>query len=98
MPEILTVIAYVHAKAGQEARVKQVLDGLIAPTRAEAGCINYDLFQSDSDPAQFVFYENWQSDVDLHRHAQTHHIKESAGLLTGLLAEPVKITKWRTVR
>ena len=98
MPEILTVIAYVHAKAGQEARVKQVLEGLIAPTRAETGCINYDLFQSDGDPAQFVFYENWKSDADLDSHAQTLHIKECVGLLTGLLVEPVKITKWRTVK
>jgi quinol monooxygenase YgiN len=98
MPETLTVIAYVHAKAGQEARVKQVLEGLIAPTRAEAGCINYELHQSDNDPTHFVFYENWSSDADLDRHAHTPHIKESAGLLTDLLAEPVKITKWRTVR
>ncbi len=98
MPEMLTVIAYVHAKAGQEARVRQVLEGLIAPTRAEAGCINYDLYQSDSDPTQFVFYESWHSDADLNRHAQTPHIKASAGLLTGLLAEPVKITKWRVVK
>jgi quinol monooxygenase YgiN len=98
MPEILTVIAYVTQKTGQEARVKQVLEGLIAPTRAEAGCINYDLFQSDSDPAQFVFYENWKSDADLDRHAQTPHIKQAARLLTELLAEPVKITKWRAVR
>jgi quinol monooxygenase YgiN len=98
MPEILTVIAYVRAKKGQEARVKQILEGLLAPTRAEAGCLNYDLFQSDSDPTHFVFYENWQSDADLERHAQTPHIKASGGLLTGLLQEPVKITKWRAVK
>ena len=98
MPEMLTVIAYVQAKAGQEARVKQTLEGLIAPTRAEVGCINYDLFQSDSDPTLFVFYENWKNDADLDRHAQTPRIKASGGLLTGLLQEPVKITKWRTVR
>ena len=98
MPEILTVIAYVHAKAGLEARVKQILEGLVAPTRAEEGCINYDLFQSDSDPALFVFYENWKSDADLDSYAQTPHIRGSAKSLTDLLAEPVKITKWRTVK
>ncbi len=98
MPEMLTVIAYVHAKEGQEDRVKQILEGLIAPTRAEAGCINYDLFQSDSDPTQLVFYENWRNDADLDRHAQTPHIRESAGSLTDLLAQPAKITKWRTVK
>ena len=37
----LTVIAHIHAKAGQEAKVQEALLNLIAPTRAEAGCINY---------------------------------------------------------
>lgn len=98
MPETLTVIAYVHAKKGQEARVKQILEGLLAPTRTEAGCINYDLFQSDGDPALFSFYENWKTDADLDLHAQTPHIKALATSLADLLTEPAKITKWRTVK
>jgi quinol monooxygenase YgiN len=46
MNDSLTVIAHVRAKPGQESRVRQLLEGLLAPTRAEAGCINYDLHQS----------------------------------------------------
>ena len=30
----LTVIAHIRAKAGQESRVRQILQGLLAPTRA----------------------------------------------------------------
>jgi quinol monooxygenase YgiN len=54
MNDSLTVIAHVRAKPGQESRVRQLLEGLLAPTRAEAGCINYDLHQSQTDPALFV--------------------------------------------
>ena len=36
----LTVIAHIRAKGGQEARVQEAPLDLIAPTRAEAGCIN----------------------------------------------------------
>ncbi len=37
MSELLTVIAQIRAKPGQEARLRQQLRGLVAPTRAEAG-------------------------------------------------------------
>ena len=61
----LTVIAHIRAKAGQESRVRQILQGLLSPTRAEVGCINYDLHRSQGDPAVFVFYENWESEGHL---------------------------------
>ena len=34
---------------------------LIDITRAEEGCINYDLHQDNENPAHFLFYENWKS-------------------------------------
>jgi len=55
MSEPLTIVARVRAKLGQEARLLQELERLPAPTRAEAGCLSYDLHQSQSDPALFLF-------------------------------------------
>lgn len=69
MNDSLTVIAHIRAKPGQESRVRQILEGLLDPTRAEAGCINYDLHQSQTDPSLFVFYENWESEGHLEAHA-----------------------------
>jgi len=91
----LTVIAHIRAKAGQESRVRQILEGLLAPTRAEVGCINYDLHQSQSDPALFVFYENWESEGHLEAHAGSAHIQSFRRLADETLAEPVQITKWQ---
>jgi quinol monooxygenase YgiN len=91
----LTVIAHIRAKAGQESRVRQILQGLLAPTRAEVGCINYDLHQSQSDPAVFVFYENWESEGHLEAHARSAHIQSFQRLADETLAEPVQITKWQ---
>jgi quinol monooxygenase YgiN len=34
---------------------------LIPITRAEEGCIQYDLHQDNEEPAHFLFYENWAS-------------------------------------
>jgi quinol monooxygenase YgiN len=97
MSESLTVIAHVRAKPGQESRVRQLLEGLLAPTRAETGCMNYDLHQSQTDPALFVFYENWESEAHLDAHARSAHIQSFRKLADETLAEPVQITKWQIV-
>ena len=97
MNDSLTVIAHVRAKPGEESRVRRILEGLLAPTRAEAGCINYDLHQSQTDPALFVFYENWESEGHLEAHARSPHIQSFRKLADETLAEPVQITKWQIV-
>jgi len=57
----LTIVAYIKAKADQVDLVKAELEKLIDITRAEEGCINYDLHQDNENPARFIFYENWES-------------------------------------
>jgi quinol monooxygenase YgiN len=93
----LTVVARIKAKAGMEAKVKEVLLGLVAPTRQEAGCINYDLHQALDDKSLFVFYENWLSKKDLDEHLQTPYLQAFLGKVDDLLAEPVDITLWEMI-
>jgi len=71
----LTVIATFQARSGKEAELKKALTGLVAPTRKETGCLNYDLHQSADDSAKFLFHENWTSQAHLDAHLQTPHIK-----------------------
>ena len=97
MAEKLTVVARVRAKAGKEDEVQQTLLALVAPTRAEPGCLNYDLHQSLDDPALFLFYENWASKPHLEAHAQSAHIQAFRARAVALLAEPVEIKFFRMV-
>ena len=90
----VTVIARIHAKPGMEDETRKVLQGLLAPTRAEAGCINYDMHHSGDDPAQFVFYENWTSKEALDQHLATPHLKAFMENAPRLLTQPVEITLW----
>ena len=57
----LTILAQITAAPGKEALVRDSLLGLIEPTRAEEGCLNYDLHVDTTNPASFMFYENWES-------------------------------------
>jgi quinol monooxygenase YgiN len=59
MTEQLTVVAHLRALNGQIEETKKYLSGLIEPTRAEPGCVEYWLHQDNDDPAEFTFYENW---------------------------------------
>ncbi len=57
----LTIVANIKANPDKVNLVKAELIKLIDITRAEEGCINYDLHQDNDIPAHFVFYENWES-------------------------------------
>lgn len=93
----LTVVARIKAKAGMEAKVKEELLALVAPTRKEAGCINYDLHQALDDKSLFVFYENWLSKKDLDEHLQMPYLQAFLAKVDDLLAEPVDITLWEMI-
>jgi quinol monooxygenase YgiN len=93
----VTVVVRLKAKAGKEAQVRQELFSLLAPTRAEQGCINFDMHEAPHDPSVFLFHENWTSEENLVRHFETPHIKRWINLTETLLAEPLDLTRWRRV-
>ena len=93
----VTVVVRIKAKAGSEDRVRQELRNILAPTRVEKGCINFDMHQSPDDESLFLFHENWESEDDLNRHLEAPHIRRWLGLADELLAEPMELTLWRKV-
>lgn len=74
MDEKVTVIAFHRAKPDKEHALRKALLALCGPTRAEKGCINYDLHLSAGDPGLLVFHENWMSKDDLDAHLTSAHI------------------------
>jgi quinol monooxygenase YgiN len=91
MAQLLTVIAEMQAKPGKEDDLRRAVLALIEPTRQEDGCVQYDLHVHTSDPARFVFYENWTSEVHLDRHAASAHIQEFRTVIADLLTAPPRI-------
>ena len=70
----LTIVANIHAKPDQIELVKAELEKLIAVTRSEKGCIDYDLHQDNENPAHFMFYENWESRELWQAHMAAPHL------------------------
>lgn len=79
----LTIVANIIAKQDKVELVKSELLKLIATTRAEEGCVNYDLHQDNENPAHFLFYENWASRELWQQHMANKHIAEYLGATEG---------------
>jgi quinol monooxygenase YgiN len=90
----LTVVATFEARPGKEAELRAALIGLVAPTRKESGCINYDLHISTETPAKFLFHENWTNKAALDAHLQTPHIQALLPRVDELCVEAPSITTW----
>lgn len=70
----LTIVARIVAKEGKRDLVKAELLKLIDPTRAEEGCINYDLHQDNEEPNLFLFFENWTNRSLWQKHMKADHL------------------------
>ncbi len=86
MPK-LTIIANIKAKADKIDFVKAELEKLVAPTRVERGCINYDMYQDNEKPAHFLFYENWESRDLWQAHMKSPHLESYRAATEGSLEE-----------
>jgi len=78
--------------------VRSYLTELIEPTRKEPGCVSYELLQNRSDPTDFTFVEEWESDGALEAHLNTAHIRNAIASLAGLLAAAPDIRSYSSLR
>jgi quinol monooxygenase YgiN len=96
--DLLTVVATMRAKPGKEVALRELLESLVEPTRAEDGCHTYALHQGATDAAVFVFYENWTSQDHLDAHLGSSHVQAALGRLEELVDGELVITPLRRIR
>lgn len=82
--EILVVIAIVKAKPEKADELHQLLADLVAPTRAEDGCIRYEMNVSD-DRLTYVFTEQWASKPLWEAHMETPHLEGFKAVMDDLV-------------
>lgn len=64
---------------------------LVEPTRAEAGCLRYELLQSSVAPTEFVVVEEWTDERAINQHLQSAHVEEAFLEGQSLFASPPEI-------
>jgi quinol monooxygenase YgiN len=84
------VIAKFAARKGKEKQLRELLRAMLAPTHAEPGCKLYELYESDTK-GRFYFYERWESQAALDKHAASPHFKRLEETAGEVLQEPFEV-------
>ncbi len=74
--ETLHVVAHATARPGEELRVREAFEALVTPTRAEPGCLNYELFVYSESSRDFLFVQEYEDDAAFEAHLASSHITE----------------------
>jgi beta-alanine degradation protein BauB len=75
--DLLTAVTFIRGNPGKEEEMKRELLSLTAPTRAEPGSIQYDLYQSTIRKNEFMRFEVWRSPEALELHKASPYLKAS---------------------
>ena len=92
----VTLAVIVRAKEGQELLLEAELRALVAPTRREEGCLQYDLYRSTELAGQFFLHEVWESREHHAAHTRTPHFLRWNARKDALLAAR-EVTFWQQI-
>ncbi len=91
----LHIIASIHAAVGRENAVERALVALLAPSRAEVGCLAMDAFRSMDDERLFYIHSHWQDEAAFQRHTQFPHALGFMTEVTVLTDRPIESSRTR---
>lgn len=94
---MVRIMARITARAGGDRQLRAVLQALLGPSRQEAGCVSYELFQNEDDPLEFVTVEQWTDQAAADAHLATPHLATAVALASELLAQAPLIHRFRPV-
>lgn len=95
MTDELALVVEFYAASGRETELRDRLLALVEPTRAESGCLRYDLHVDEADPAHLAFYEVWASKAHLATHDESTHVKAFVADRDALISKPARILRIR---
>lgn len=90
----LRVVARVSVRPDKLDETLDAFNALVAATRAEAGCIRYELLQNIADPHDLTFVEEWADAESLEAHFATEHFNAVAARAQELLTVPPDIRRY----
>lgn len=95
--EKIVLIARLKVKTNSVESAKRAALAIVADSRAEAGCINYDFHQAIDDETIFIWHETWQNKAAIEAHGASEHFKNFSRQIKDSVDEPLQITLTRMV-
>lgn len=75
MSNPVLVIARASVRPEARERFAAAARDCVAATRQEPGCLGYDIYESVTEPGQFVSVEAWRARADVDRHMAEPHLQ-----------------------
>lgn len=98
--EKIVLMARLKVKPEAVEDMKNTVLSLTGDSRAEAGCLNYDVHQAIDDETVFMWHETWTNKAALDEHFAKPYFLEFFAKVENAAAEPPQIylTKMITER
>jgi quinol monooxygenase YgiN len=93
MTDDLALVVEFRAAPGRRDDLRTALLDLTVATRAEDGCLRYDLHEDVEDPDVLVFYEVWASPAAHAAHDATEHVTSFVERIPELAAEAPRMRR-----
>ena len=93
--EPATLLVTLQARAECGGRLRDELALLAARSRADAGCIRYDVLEEMEAPDRFVLCEEWLDEASLVEHNARPHVGRFLAASGSLLTEPMQVRRLR---
>jgi quinol monooxygenase YgiN len=86
-----------HVHEGREAEAAAALREVLAPTRAEPGCLAIDAFAATRDNRLFYIHSRWVDEAAFDLHATLAHTVRFVETMTPLIDHPFEATRARVM-
>jgi quinol monooxygenase YgiN len=93
----MVLVAGLRASPQCEDQVFNLLQRMATRTRAESGCLTYDIHQSTADSELFFVYQIWQDEPTFEAHCHRDYTVAFKSAAPGLLEGPIQLRKWKIV-
>jgi quinol monooxygenase YgiN len=89
--ENVVLFARLKVKPEMVEKAKSAALAIVAESRSEAGCLNYDVHQAIDDETLFFWHETWANKAAIDAHFKTPFFEEFAKGVEEFAAEPPQI-------
>jgi len=89
----LFIFARFNAREGQEAAVEACLREVVAPSRAEAGCLAIAAYRCVRNPRLFWIHSRWIDEAAFETHVEQPHTVRFVERVQELIDHPLDVTR-----
>jgi autoinducer 2-degrading protein len=95
---MLIVTAKVRMQEGKADEFLEAYRWMHQLVMKDPGAILYSLQRSTTDPNEFLFYEQYESEEAFAYHLSTEHFKTLSGKIDPMMSAPPEISQWVEVQ